>query len=106
LNRIDEIVLFHPLGKEPLAGIAAIQLHRVNGMLLEKGYRHEVSESPRDYLAETGYNPDFGARPLKRTIQRELLDPLALKILAGEYKEGDIVHIDRGDQGLVFSLGH
>ncbi len=64
----------------------------------------EVSKAARDYLAETGYDPDFGARPLKRAIQRELQDPLALKILAGEFKEGDTIQVDRGPQGLVFAV--
>jgi len=103
MNRIDEIVLFHPLGREHLAGIVKIQLRRVSKLLVEKGYHLEVSESARDYLAETGYDPDFGARPLKRTIQRELQDPLAMKILAGEFNEGDTIHVDRSSQGLVFS---
>jgi len=103
LNRIDEIVIFHPLGKEHLAGIVAIQLRRVSALLADKGYRLEVSQGAREYLAETGYDPDFGARPLKRAIQRELQDPLAMKILAGEFKEGDAIHVEQGDKGLVFS---
>ncbi|GAB4493217.1 MAG: ATP-dependent chaperone ClpB [Anaerolineales bacterium] len=103
LNRIDEIVVFHPLGKEHLGGIVDIQLRRVSRLLAEKGYRLEVSEAAREYLAEVGYDPDFGARPLKRAIQRELQDPLALKILAGEFREGDVIQVDRGKDGLVFS---
>ena len=102
LNRIDEIVVFHPLGKEHLAGIVAIQLRRVAKLLAERGYQLEVSEAARDYLAEEGYDPDFGARPLKRTIQRELQDPLAMKILAGEFHEGDTIQVERGPEGLVF----
>ncbi len=103
LNRIDEIVVFHPLGKEHLAGIVDIQLRRVSQLLADKGYRLEVSEAAREYLAEVGYDPDFGARPLKRAIQRELQDPLALKILAGEFKEGDTIRVERGESGLTFS---
>ncbi len=103
LNRIDEIVVFHPLGKEHLAGIVDIQLRRVSKLLAEKGYRLEVSEAAREYLAEVGYDPQFGARPLKRAIQRELQDPLALKILAGEFKEGDTIRVERGESGLTFS---
>jgi len=103
LNRIDEIVVFHPLGKEHLAGIVDIQLRRVSRLLAEKGYRLEVSEAAREYLAEVGYDPQFGARPLKRAIQRELQDPLALKILAGEFKEGDTIKVDRGKEGLTFT---
>jgi ATP-dependent Clp protease ATP-binding subunit ClpB len=104
LNRIDEIVIFHPLQKDHLAGIVDIQLRRLSRLLEDKGFRLEVSEAARDYLAEVGYDPAFGARPLKRAIQRELQDPLALKVLAGEFKEGDTIRVDRGPEGLVFSL--
>jgi ATP-dependent Clp protease ATP-binding subunit ClpB len=103
LNRIDEIVVFHPLRKEQLAGIVAIQLRRVSQLLADKGYHMEVTEAAREYLAEVGYDADFGARPLKRVIQREVQDPLALKILAGEVHEGDTLKVDRGKDGLVFS---
>ncbi len=103
LNRIDEIVVFHPLGKEHLTGIVDIQLRRVAKLLAEKGFKLEVTEAAREYLAEVGYDPHFGARPLKRAIQRELQDPLALKILAGEFKEGDTIKVDRGKDGLTFS---
>jgi ATP-dependent Clp protease ATP-binding subunit ClpB len=105
LNRIDEIVIFHPLGKEHLGGIVTIQLKRVSRLLVDKGYQLEVSQPARDYLAEVGYDPDFGARPLKRVIQRELQDPLALKILAGEFKEGDVIEVDRDAKGLTFKTG-
>ena len=105
LNRIDEIVIFHPLGKEHLAGIVDIQLRRVSKLLAEKGFKLEVSEAAREYLAEVGYDPQFGARPLKRAIQRELQDPLAIKVLAGEFKEGDVIRVDRGLDGLTFTHG-
>ena len=88
LNRIDEIVVFHSLSKKHLGAIVDIQLRRVVQLLREKGYGLEVTEAAREYLAETGYDPDFGARPLKRAIQRELQDPLALKLLSGEFHEG------------------
>jgi len=103
LNRIDEIVLFHPLRREHLAEIVNIQLRHVAARLAEKGFTLEVSEAAREYLAEVGYDPDFGARPLKRAIQRELQDPLALKILSGEFREGDIIRVDRKDDGLEFA---
>jgi ATP-dependent Clp protease ATP-binding subunit ClpB len=112
LNRIDEIVVFHPLGKEHLAGIVDIQLRRVSKLLADKGYKLEVTEAAREYLAEVGYDPNFGARPLKRAIQRELQDPLALKVLAGEFKEGDTIRVDKCSAsletcatGLTFSVG-
>ena len=103
LNRIDEIVVFHPLRKEHLAGIVDIQLRRVSKLLADKGYHLEVTEAAREYLADVGYDPDFGARPLKRTIQRELQDPLALKILSGEFHEGETIKVDRGLEGLIFT---
>ena len=102
LNRLDEIVVFHPLRKEHLAGIVDIQLRRVSRLLADKGYHLEVTEAAREYLAEVGYDPDFGARPLKRTIQHELQDPLALKILSGEFHEGETIRVDRGEEGLTF----
>ncbi len=102
LNRIDEIVVFHPLGKEHLGQIVDIQLRRVTRLLAERGCRLEVSEAAREYLAESGYDPVYGARPLKRAIQRELQDPLALKLLSGDFKEGDGIHVEREEGGLRF----
>jgi ATP-dependent Clp protease ATP-binding subunit ClpB len=102
LNRIDEIVIFHPLKKEHLSGIVTIQLRRVSQLLADKGYRLEVSQAAREYLAEVGYDPAFGARPLKRAIQRELQDPLAFKILAGDFREGETLRVERGPAGLLF----
>jgi len=103
LNRIDEIVVFHLLTREDLKGIVAIQLKRVEALLEEKGYHLQVTPDAMAYLADAGYDPDFGARPLKRAIQRELQDPLALKILAGEFAEGSTITVDRGKEGLDFS---
>ncbi len=71
--------------------------------MAERGYRLEVTDAARAYLAEAGYDPTFGARPLKRAIQRELQDPLALKILSGELHEGEIVQVERGEEGLIFT---
>lgn len=102
LNRIDEIVIFHPLGREHLAGIIDIQLRRMAALLAEKGYGLQVSESARDYLAEVGYDPAFGARPLKRAIQRELQDPLAMRILSGDFPEGATIHVEHNGEGLQF----
>jgi len=103
LNRIDEIVVFHPLEKKHLAGIVDIQLRRVQALLEEKGFHLEVNQAARDFLAEQGYDANFGARPLKRTIQRELQDPLALQILAGDFHEGDTIQVDMADGTLQFS---
>lgn len=102
LNRIDEIVVFHHLSREHLADIVDIQLKRMEAMVAERGYHLDVTPAAREYLAEVGYNPDFGARPLKRAIQRELQDPLALRILSGEFSEGDTIRVDRGPDALTF----
>jgi ATP-dependent Clp protease ATP-binding subunit ClpB len=103
LNRIDEMVIVHPLKQEHLSGIVDIQLRHVSKLLADKGYGLEVSEAAREYVAEVGYDPDFGARPLNRAIHLELQDPLALKILSGDFHEGEIIRVDRGEDGLVFS---
>jgi len=103
LNRIDEVIIFHRLTREDLRQIVDIQLRRVQARLEEQGYAMQVSEQAKDYLAEKGYDPVYGARPLKRTIQRELQDPLALKILAGEFAPGDTIFVDHGSEGLAFS---
>ncbi|HSL27882.1 MAG TPA: ATP-dependent chaperone ClpB [Anaerolineales bacterium] len=103
LNRIDEIVVFHPLRREHLAEVVDIQLRRVRRLLADRGLNLEVSDAAREYIAEVGYDPTFGARPLKRAIQRELQDLLALRLLAGEFEEGDTIVVDRGPEGLTFS---
>jgi len=103
LNRIDETVIFHILSREDLEQIVGIQLRRVSALMAERGYTLEVSEAAREFLAEAGYDPDYGARPLKRAIQRELQDPLALKILSGEFPTESIIQVDRGTEGLVFT---
>ena len=102
LNRIDEIVIFHPLEREHLRQIVEIQLRRVESLLSERGFDLEVSPEAIEYLTEVGYDPDFGARPLKRAIQRELQDPLALSILSGEFLEGDLIRVERAEESLRF----
>ncbi|MEJ2486501.1 MAG: ATP-dependent chaperone ClpB [Anaerolineales bacterium] len=102
LNRIDEIVIFHPLDKEHLKEIVDIQLHRVEALLRDRGYTLEITPEARQYLADVGYDPDFGARPLKRAIQRELQDPLAMEVLSGSFKPGDRILVDAGPDGLEF----
>ena len=103
LNRIDEFVVFHSLNKEHLKEIVDIQLQRVEKMLQSKGYSLEISPEARHYLADAGYDPDYGARPLKRAIQRELQDPLALEVLSGNLKVGDLVQVDAAPEGLIFT---
>jgi ATP-dependent Clp protease ATP-binding subunit ClpB len=102
LNRIDEIVEFHPLSKEQIADIVGLQLGRVEERLAERGLRLELTDRARDALAEAGWDPTYGARPLKRAIQRQLENPLALRLLEGEFAEGDVVRVDAGEEGLVF----
>ena len=102
LNRIDEIVVFHPLSRAHLAEIVEIQLGRLRGLLAGRKITLELSEAARALLAERGYDPVYGARPLKRAIQQLLQDPLALALLRGDFGEGDAIVADvRGDQ-IVF----
>ncbi len=104
LNRLDEIVVFRPLEKAQIRQIVEIQLQNLRARLAEKRIALELTEAAKDFLAERGYDPVFGARPLKRVIQRELETPLAKKILAGEVKEGDRVVVDAGPAGLSFQV--
>jgi ATP-dependent Clp protease ATP-binding subunit ClpB len=103
LNRIDEVVVFQRLSREQLAQIAGIQLDRLSRRLADAGYRLEVSEDAKAWLAEAGYDPVYGARPLKRAIQRELQDPLALRLLAGDFRRGETIRVERGAEGLDFT---
>jgi ATP-dependent Clp protease ATP-binding subunit ClpB len=103
LNRVDEIVYFHPLDKEQIKEIVSIQLNRVEKLIQAQGYSLEVSEEAKQYLADQGFDPDYGARPLKRTIQKQLQDPLALAMLSGEFKVGDTISVEAGNDGLEFS---
>jgi ATP-dependent Clp protease ATP-binding subunit ClpB len=102
LNRIDEIVIFRPLTRADLTTIVEIQLERVKALLEDRGYHLELTPESCEYLAEVGFDPAFGARPLKRAIQRELQDPLALDILSGSFSEGDTIRVERVPEGLIF----
>ena len=102
LNRIDEIIIFHPLSREDLAQVVEIQLRHVSALLAGRGYRLDISPEARAYLAEVGYDADYGARPLKRAIQHKLQDPLAVKILGGDFHEGTEIKVKRGKDGLEF----
>jgi len=103
LNRVDEIVIFHRLNREQLAEIVGIQLRHVARRLAAAGYGLEVTEEARAYLAEAGYDPIYGARPLKRAIQRELEDALALRLLAGEFHRGETIRVGRVRDGLEYT---
>jgi ATP-dependent Clp protease ATP-binding subunit ClpB len=102
LNRIDEIILFRALTKEDLMRIVDIQVRDLARLLAERRIRLELSDGVRQYLADAGYDPVFGARPLKRVIQRQLQDPLALAILRGEFADGDTVRAEARDGRVVF----
>ena len=103
LNRIDEIIIFHALSREDLVQVVEIQLRHVSALLADRGYGLVISPETRAYLAEVGYDADYGARPLKRAIQRELQDPFAVKILSGDFHEGETIHVERGKEALEFT---
>jgi ATP-dependent Clp protease ATP-binding subunit ClpB len=102
LNRIDDIVVFHSLSRDDLAHIVDIQLARLRDLLSERKLALVLTDAARRFLAERGYDPVFGARPLKRAIQRYLQDPLALALLEGEFGEGDTVQVDAAGDDLAF----
>ncbi len=101
LNRIDEIVVFKALGIEHISRIVDIQLSKLRALLADRKIALELTDAAKKHLADAGYDPAFGARPLKRAIQSELQDPLALSVLEGRYHEGDTVRVDARDGVLV-----
>jgi ATP-dependent Clp protease ATP-binding subunit ClpB len=103
LNRVDEIILFHGLTLEDLVQIVDIQVEHLGLLLQQRGLDIRVSPSARRHLAARGFDPVYGARPLKRVIQRELQDPLALALLQGDFEEGDVIHVDLRDEEFIFS---
>jgi ATP-dependent Clp protease ATP-binding subunit ClpB len=103
LNRIDEIIFFHALGREHMKQIIDIQLAGLIKRLEERKIHVELTDAAKEQLVREGYDPAYGARPLKRTIQRRVLDPLALRVLEGDFIEGDTVVVDvAGDDTLRF----
>ena len=102
LNRVDEIIVFSPLGRDDIAKIVDIQLRILQERLAARRLTVELTEGARDYLADTGFDPAYGARPLKRLIQREIQDALAMQLLSGDIRDGDTIVIDRGDAELEF----
>ncbi|MFN2445675.1 MAG: ATP-dependent chaperone ClpB [Vicinamibacterales bacterium] len=105
LNRVDEIIYFHPLSREHIRQIIDIQLRGLMRRLEERKIRVELTDAARDFLVREGYDPIYGARPLKRTIQRRLLDPLAFRVLEGDFREGDVVVADLAGESLEFRKG-
>jgi ATP-dependent Clp protease ATP-binding subunit ClpB len=102
LNRVDDVVIFHRLSKEDLAQIVELQVDLLAGRVREKGIEIELTEKARELLGNLGFDPTYGARPLKRVIQKQLIDKLALKLLEGEFSEGDTVKVDAAKGELGF----
>jgi ATP-dependent Clp protease ATP-binding subunit ClpB len=102
LNRIDDVIFFHTLGMEHMKAIIDIQVKGLLKRLEDRKIHVELSEAAKAHLVAEGYDPLYGARPLKRTIQRMVLDPLAIRVLEGEFREGEHVIVNLGDSGLRF----
>jgi len=102
LNRIDEIIIFNYLGKSEIKKIVDLELQKVIERLEDKKIEIRVTEAAKEFLAEKGFDPNLGARPLKRVIQRQVLDPLSLKIVSGEIKEGERVMVDLENEKIIF----
>ncbi len=105
LNRLDEIILFHRLGHEHMAPIVEIQVGRVAKLLKDRKIVLSLTDAAKRWLGRVGYDPVYGARPLKRAVQRHLQDPLAERLLGGEIPDGSTVTIDEGDGALSFAVG-
>ncbi len=106
INRVDEVVVFHPLGREQIRAITTIQIGYLRGRLAERDLGLELTEEALDRLGEAGFDPVYGARPLKRAIQQQLENPLAQEILAGRFHPGDIIKVDISDDQLVFETAN
>ena len=105
INRVDEVVVFHPLMRSQIRAIANIQIQHLRKRLLEKDLELEITEAALDKLGESGFDPVYGARPLKRAIQQQLENPLARDILSGLYEPGDVVKVDADHLALIFGKG-
>jgi ATP-dependent Clp protease ATP-binding subunit ClpB len=102
LNRVDDILIFQRLTKEQLREIVTLQMARLRRLLEDRHLHLELTDKARDFLADAGYDPTYGARPLRRAIQHHLQDKLAPMMLAGEFKEGDTILVDGDEAGLTF----
>jgi ATP-dependent Clp protease ATP-binding subunit ClpB len=105
INRIDDVVVFHPLGREQIRAIASLQINILQARLLEREINLQLSDAALDLIGAAGFDPVYGARPLKRAIQSQLENPLAQEILAGRFGPGDTVQVDEQDGQLVFATG-
>jgi len=106
INRIDDIVFFHSLDREHIKKIVEIQLGGLLKRLADRKIHITLSDAAKDFVVREGYDPVYGARPLKRALQRLLLDPLALRVLDGEFRDGDTVVVDQADDKISFAKGH
>jgi ATP-dependent Clp protease ATP-binding subunit ClpB len=102
INRLDEVVVFHPLGREQIRAITDIQIAYLHKRLADRDLALDVSQAALDRLGEAGFDPVYGARPLKRAIQQQLENPLAKRILAGDFMPGDTIRADVAETGLTF----
>ncbi|MDO8322087.1 MAG: AAA family ATPase, partial [Phenylobacterium sp.] len=100
LNRIDEIILFKRLGRSEMDNIVGIQMQRVEKLLANRRMSISLDTAANHWIAERGYDPVYGARPLKRVIQKELIDPIAKKLLAGDFQDGSVIEVGATDEGL------
>jgi len=102
LNRLDEIIVFHELSEEQLRKVVDLLAKDLQKRLAERKLGVEITEKAKSWLAKEGYDPVFGARPLRRALEKYVENPLSLKVLSGEFKEGDTIIVDVGDEGLTF----
>jgi len=102
LNRLDEIIVFHELTEEQLRHIVELMVKDLQSRLAERKLGVDLTEEAKSWLAEEGYDPLYGARPLRRAIERYVENPLSNKVLSGEFNEGDTIVVDLGDDGLTF----
>jgi ATP-dependent Clp protease ATP-binding subunit ClpB len=102
LNRVDEVIFFHALGLDHMKQIIDIQIRGLLKRLEDRKIAVELTDAAKAFVVSEGYDPAYGARPLKRTIQRRILDPLAMRVLEGDFREGDRVKVDVGENGLEF----
>jgi len=105
INRLDDIVEFAPLSREQIGKIVDLQVERVLQRVADRGITVTLTDKARELLGELGYDPTYGARPLKRVIQKQLVDRLAMALLQGEFTAGDVVQVDAADGELVFTKG-
>jgi ATP-dependent Clp protease ATP-binding subunit ClpB len=103
VNRLDEIVEFHQLSREEISEIVDLQVTKLAARVRERGVEIELTDDARTLLGNLGYDPTYGARPLKRVIQKQLVDKLALKLLEGEFQPGDRIRVDAADGELTFA---